>query len=72
LSDIVPQVSDELMEQVDRIFYHGKQRAKSHDLRFGQWLVNNIRIKYPDCDVRRILFNMENDEFLELIKDYND
>ena len=60
------------MKQVDRIFYHGPQRAKSHDLRFGQWLVNKIRTKYPDGDVQRILFSIENPELLELIKEYND
>jgi len=68
----IPQVSDELMDQVNRIFYHGERRAKSHDLRFGQWLINNIRRKYPDGDVDRILFNMENPEILEMLRDYND
>ena len=62
------------MAQVDRIFYHGEQRAKSHDLRFGQWLVNKIYKEY-NCDqsgVTRILFNLENPEILEMLKDYND
>ena len=68
----IPKVSDELMEQLDRMFYHGEQRAKSHDLRLGQWLVNKIRSKYPTGDVKRILFNMENPEILELLKEYND
>lgn len=68
----VPFVSDELMDQVDRIFYHGEQRAKSHDQRFGQWLINKIRTKYPNADPTHILFNMENPEILELVKDYND
>jgi len=72
----IPFVSDELMEQIDRIFYHGEQRAKSHDLRFGQYLVNSIYKKYgneiDDVNVSGILFNMENPELLELIKKYND
>jgi len=72
----IPFVSDELMEQVNRIFYHGEQRAKSHDLRFGQYLVNAIHKKYgngiDDLNVSGVLFNMENPELLELIKKYND
>lgn len=69
----IPFVSEELMEQVDRIFAHGPQRAKSHDQRFGQWLVNKIRTKYGgDCNVEGILFNLENPEILEMIKDYNE
>lgn len=68
----IPYVSDELMEQIDKIFYHGAQRAKSHDQRLGQWLVNKIRIKYPDGDVERILFNLENPEILEMLEGYND
>ena len=38
----IPVVSEELMKQVDSIFAHGGQRAKSHDLRFGQYLVNMV------------------------------
>lgn len=68
----IPFVSDKIMEQIDRIFYHGEQRAKSHDLRFGQWIVIQILKKYPGCNVERVLFNMENPEFLELVKKYND
>jgi hypothetical protein len=81
----IPVVSKELMDQVDRIFAHGGQRAKSHDIRFGQWLVNKIRAKYTkqnedgsktyipiSADIVRILFNLENPEFLELMRDYND
>ena len=68
----IPVVSEELMEQVDRIFAHGGSRAKSHDLRFGQWLVNKIYSQYPDGDVKRILFSMENPEMLELLREYND
>ncbi len=68
----IPVVSKELIEQVNRIFYHGERRAKSHDQRFGQWLVNKIRTKYPDGDVQRILFNLENPEILEMLRDYND
>lgn len=70
----IPYVSDELMAKIDKIFYHGPQRAKSHDQRFGQWLSNKICIKY-NCSRQesgRILYNMENPEFLEMIKDYND
>lgn len=67
----IPVVNEELMRQVDRIFYHGGQRAKSHDLRFGQWLVNMIRTKYPNGDVQGILFNLENPEILEMLRDYN-
>lgn len=71
----IPYVSDELMEQIDRIFAHGPRRAKSHDLRFGQFLLNEVGRKY-DCDSRehaaRILFNLENPEILEIIKHYND
>ena len=68
----IPYVSDELMKQVDRIFVHGAQRAKSHDQRFGQWLVNKIRMKYPNGNVEGILFNLENPEILEMLRDYND
>jgi len=71
----IPVVSEELMKQVYRIFYHGGQRAKSHDLRFGQYLLNQIAHKYKcksRADATRILFNLENPEILELIKDYNE
>ena len=70
----IPFVSDELMEQVDRIFYHGVQRAKSHDQRFGQYLLNKIALKYQ-CSregATHILFNLENPEILEMVKDYNE
>lgn len=79
LTNDIPVVSEELMKQVDRILYHGGQRAKSHDLRFGQWLVNKIRIKYADDpsgmsgeQVTRILFSLENPELLEILEGYND
>lgn len=68
----IPFVSDKLMEQIDKIFYHGKQRAKSHDQRLGQWLINKIRTKYPNGNVNVILFNLENPEILEMLRDYND
>ena len=68
----IPFVSDKLMEQIDKLFYHGSQRAKSHDQRLGQWLVNKIRTKYPNCNVERILFNLENPEILKMLRDYND
>jgi|APSaa5957512535_1039671.scaffolds.fasta_scaffold46053_4 hypothetical protein len=74
----IPRVSDELMEQVERIFSHGPSRAKNHDQRFGQWLVNKIRTKYTNYgfmtqeQVTRVLFNLENQEIWDMIKDYND
>ena len=67
----IPYISDELMKQVDAIFAHGPQRAKSHDQRLGQWLVNKIRIKYPKADPSKMLFNLENPELLEMLRDYN-
>ena len=72
MSKEIPYISDKLIEQVNRIFYHGAQRAKSHDQRFGQWLVNKIRTKYPNGDVQGILFNLENPEIYEMLRDYND
>lgn len=76
MTNEIPVVSDELMAQVDRIFAHGGQRAKSHDLRFGQWLVNSVYKKYgnkiDDLNVSGVIFNMENPEMLELLKEYND
>ena len=65
----IPVVSDEIM---DEIFAHGGQRAKSHDQRFGQWLVNKIRTNSDSEDIVRILFNIENPEMLEMLRDYND
>lgn len=70
-------------------------RAKSHDQRKGQWLVNKIRTapenqkymcKKEDYDkygleycvnadkafVEVMIWDMENDEFDKLMKDYND
>ncbi len=81
MSREIPCISDKLMKQVEAIFAHGPQRAKSHDQRLGQWLVNNIRDKYADeCkgyvpdqeQVTRILFNMENQEIYEILRHYND
>ena len=67
----IPVVSDEIMEQVDKLLYHGGQRAKSHDMRLGQWLLNKIVKKYPRADVGTVLFNIENPEILEMLRDYN-
>ena len=81
MSREIPCISDKLMKQVEAIFAHGPQRAKSHDQRFGQWLVNKIRTQYsdeckgyttPDEQITKILFNMENPELYELLRDYND
>ncbi len=61
-------------------------RAKNHDQRKGQWLVNKIRSNpkykkhYTDAIddhnseqalVERIIFSIENDEFDEYMEDYN-
>lgn len=69
-------------------------RAKSHDQRKGQWLINKIRFNNPkyqkdfdgidwkklglpqakyieDSIIEHILWNMENDEFDELMGDYD-
>ena len=70
----IPYVSDELMEQIDKIFAHGKQRAKSHDQRLGQWLSNKICERYK-CSREQaglVLCHLENPEMLELLSDYND
>ena len=71
----IPVISKELMEQVDRIFWHGDSRAKNHDLRFGQYLLNAIAHKYNLKDrgeATHLLFNLENQEVYDLIKGYND
>ena len=75
----LPRISEELMAQVDRIFAHGPSRAKNHDQRFGQWLVNKIRTKdnkkyahIDDLNIQGVIFNMENQEFLDYMEDYND
>ena len=57
-------------------------RAKSHDQRKGQWLINKIRFNNPKyCrdgrtpsaeQIERILFNIENVEFDKYMSDYND
>ncbi len=70
----IPFISDELMKYVDDIFSHGPSRARNHDLRLGQWLVNTIRRQYQgasDQHIIRILFNLENQELWDLIKGYN-
>jgi len=72
----IPVVSEELMKQIDRIFAHGGQRAKSHDLRFGQFLINTIYKKHGNgvdkLNISGIIFNMENPEMLEIMRHYND
>jgi len=90
LNKEIPFVSDKLMKQIDEIFAHGPQRAKSHDQRFGQWIINKIRSAkdFPVTDWHKLgldkaamtekahvelrLWNMENDEFYDMVKDYND
>lgn len=58
-------------------------RAKTHDQRKGQWLINKIRFnnsKYckdtsqiPSAEqIERIIFNMENIEFDKYMSDYNE
>lgn len=61
-------------------------RAKNHDQRKGQWLVNKIRFsnnKYKEDFqnissvedhhflIESIIFNMENDEYDKYMEDYN-
>ncbi len=74
MSKDIPYVSEELMEQIDRILDHGPRRAKSHDQRFGQWLSNAICSKYKCSrqDAGLILCHIENPELLEMVKEYND
>ena len=68
----IPYISEEMMESVERIFAHGPSRAKNHDQRLGQWLVNKLRDKQGSTEgVTRILFNLENQELWDLLKDYN-
>ena len=70
----IPYISEEMMTSVEAIFEHGHSRAKNHDLRLGQWLVNKIQAQYPSSDktyVVRVLFNLENQELWDLLKDYN-
>lgn len=71
----IPYISEEMMDAVEKIFEHDHSRAKNHDLRLGQWLVNKIRTKYntvTNDDVSRILFNLENQELWDILKGYND
>ena len=75
----IPYISEEMMENIESIFAHGHSRAKNHDLRLGQWLVNQMNIKYgkpqqgiSDESLVRILFNLENQELWDLLKEYND
>ena len=70
----IPYISEEMMASVEAIFEHGHSRAKNHDLRLGQWLVNKIHTTYDVRDkggVVRVLFNLENQELWDLLKDYN-
>lgn len=53
-------------------------RAKSHDQRKGQWLINKIRDKHDNVygeDYARvieyIIWNMENEDFDRLMEDYD-
>ena len=71
----LPFISDKMMKDIDAIFAHGPSRAKNHDLRLGQWLVNTIRRNYQGCSdqhIVHILFNLENQELWDLIKEYNE
>ena len=69
----------DIIEQVEKLFEHGHSRAKNHDQRLGQWIVNKIRTDnfsinhrtWSDADIVRHLFNIENREFLDLVGDYN-
>lgn len=54
-------------------------RAKSHDQRKGQWLINKIRTEdytnkkmdMEDEQIVSILFNIENYEFDKLMENYD-
>jgi len=75
IANDIPVISKELMELAESIFAHGDSRANNHDQRFGQWLVNKVRTKYKcedQASTTRVLFNLENQEIYDLIKDYND
>jgi len=72
----IPYISDKMIADVERIFEHGPSRAKNHDLRLGQWLVNKIYSEIckggdNDC-VRRYLSGVENQELWDLLKGYNE
>jgi hypothetical protein len=74
---VIPNISEEMMDAVEKIFFHGPSRAKNHDQRLGQYLLNKIHNEYGNhktsrADEARILFNLENQEIWDLIKDYND
>ena len=70
---------EDIVEQVEKLFEHGHSRAKNHDQRMGQWIVNKIRTDnfsenhrdWSDSDIVHYLFNIENREFLDLVGDYN-
>ena len=76
----IPYISEEMMASVEALFEHGHSRAKNHDQRLGQWIVNMIRtegmtkknITMDHATVTSILFNMENQELWDLMKGYND
>lgn len=71
---------EDLIDKVEKLFAHGHSRAKNHDQRLGQWIINKIRTKnwtqsninMSDEQIVRILFNLENRELWELMRDYND
>jgi len=71
----IPYISEEMMASVERIFAHGKSRAKNHDQRLGQWLVNKIYQEHG-CDssecLRRFLSSVENQELWDILKGYNE
>jgi len=78
MAKYIPYISEEMMKSVERIFAHGPRRAKHHDQRLGQWLVNKIRTAdgtntemLSHTQVTRILFNLENQELWDLLKGYN-
>jgi len=68
----IPYISEEMMEDIESIFAHGHSRAKNHDQRLGQWLMNKIYEKHGDINVRSFLSRIENQELWDLLKEYND
>lgn len=69
----------DIIEQVEKLFEHGHSRARNHDMRLGQYIINKIRTDnfsenhrdWDDSSIVRYLFNIENREFLDLVADYN-
>jgi len=33
----------DIIEQVEKLFEHGHSRARNHDMRLGQYIINKIR-----------------------------